>query len=90
MPDDWLRYYAMTQLGVALVEQKKYAEAEPMLVDGYRGLKEREAKMSVPARKVLAAAAARIVALYEAWGRPDRAADWRKQLGLPDPGAAAH
>ena len=83
MPDDWLRFYAMSQLGAALVARKKYAAAEPMLVGGYEGLKAREAKMSVSARRHVAAAAARIAPLYEAWGKPDKAAEWRTRLGPP-------
>jgi len=86
MPDDWLHYYAMGQLGLAMLEQKKYAEAEPMLVGGYEGLKAREAKISVPARKHIATAASRIVRLYQEWGKSDKAAEWRKVAGQ---GAAA-
>ena len=30
-------------LGEALLEQKKYPEAEPLLLSGYEGMKQREA-----------------------------------------------
>jgi tetratricopeptide (TPR) repeat protein len=83
-PDDWPRFHTMSLLGSALAGQKKYAEAEPLLVAGYEGLKARESKMPAPTRGRLRAAAARIVPFYEAWGKPDRVAEWRKTLGLPE------
>jgi eukaryotic-like serine/threonine-protein kinase len=83
-PDDWSRFQTSSLLGAALAGQKKYAEAEPFLIDGYEGLKAREASIPAPSRGQLAAAAARIVPLYEAWGRPDKAAEWRRSLGTPD------
>ena len=84
-PDDWSRFHTMSLLGAALAGQKKYAEAEPLLIAGYEGLKAREAKIPAPSRGRLAAAAARIVPFYEAWGQPDKAAEWRRSLGPPDP-----
>jgi hypothetical protein len=60
--------------------QKRYAEAEPHLLQGYGGLKAREAKIPAPRKKNLAEAAARIVPFYEAWGKPEKAAEWRTKL----------
>jgi len=51
------------------------------LVDSdYEGLKAREAKTPAPSKKRLTEAAERIVPFYEAWGKPDKAAEWRKRL----------
>jgi len=36
--------------------------------------------MPTPAKIYLPEAGARIVALYEAWGKKDKAAEWRKRL----------
>ena len=83
-PDDWPRFHTMSLLGAALAGQKKYAQAEPLLIAGYEGLKAREARIAAPARGRLRAAAGRIVPFYEAWGKPDRAAEWRKTLGTPE------
>jgi serine/threonine protein kinase/tetratricopeptide (TPR) repeat protein len=80
-PDDWWRFHTMSQLGAALTGQAKYAEAEPLLIRGYEGLKSREAEIPAPAKKYLAAAAGRIVPFYESWGRPERAAGWAAKLG---------
>ena len=80
MPDDWQRFHTMSQLGAAQTGQTKYAEAEPMLLQGYDGLKAREAKIPAMRKKNLAEAAARIVPFYEAWGKKDKADEWRAKL----------
>ena len=53
VPDDpredparrWTTFNTKSLLGASLLGQKKYAEAEPLLVAGYSGLKQREAKI---------------------------------------------
>jgi tetratricopeptide (TPR) repeat protein len=84
-PDDWLRFYTTSQLGAALAGRAKHAEAEPFLIGGYEGLKARAAQIPAPFRRLLADAAAQIVPFYEAWGKPDKAAEWRKTLGPTGP-----
>jgi tetratricopeptide (TPR) repeat protein/tRNA A-37 threonylcarbamoyl transferase component Bud32 len=42
LPDDWLTFHIRSVLGGCLLGQKKYVEAEPLLVAGYEGLKCRE------------------------------------------------
>jgi eukaryotic-like serine/threonine-protein kinase len=84
-PDDWQRFQTMSQLGAALSWQKRYAEAEPLLVLGFDGMKQREAKIPAPRKKNLAAAAARIVPFYEAWDKPEKAAEWRAKLAPKPP-----
>jgi eukaryotic-like serine/threonine-protein kinase len=55
------------------------------LIDGDEGLKEREERIpAVWREKRPAQAGARIVELYDAWGKPDKAARWRAKLGLAD------
>jgi hypothetical protein len=51
----------------ALLGQKKYDEAEPLLImDGYEGIKKRQEKIPEPLRKVrLTEALERLVHLYE-------------------------
>jgi hypothetical protein len=78
--DDWWRYHTMSQLGAALAGQTKYAEAEPLLLEGYGGLRARAAKIPAPRQNALSEAAARIVKLYEAWGKKDSADRWREML----------
>jgi uncharacterized protein HemY len=72
MPDDWLRWSAMSLLGESLLGQGKHAEAEPLLVEACE-------KMAPPPPFLFrkAEALARVVQLYEAWGKPEKAAEWR-------------
>jgi hypothetical protein len=84
IPDDWARFNTMSQLGGALLGQGRYAEAEPLVVPGYEGMKAREARIPAPDRPRLAEAALRVVRLYEAWGKTGQAAAWKDRLGLAD------
>jgi serine/threonine protein kinase len=80
-PDDWTTYNVQSLLGESLLQQKKFNDAEPQLKQGYEGLKQREARMPPSVRRPrLTAALERLVRLYEAWGREDQAASWRRQL----------
>jgi tetratricopeptide (TPR) repeat protein len=83
-PDDWSTFNTRSLLGSALMGQKKLAEAEPLILAGYEGLKAREAKIPPRAKPRLAEAADRVVVLYGAWGKPDQAARWKAKLGLAD------
>jgi eukaryotic-like serine/threonine-protein kinase len=83
-PENWQRYDAMSLLGGALLGQGRFAEAEPLVVAGYEGMKAREARIDMPDRFRLSDAAERVVQLYEAWGKPDQAATWKTKLGMPD------
>jgi serine/threonine protein kinase len=80
-PDDWRYFLTMSQLGMALTGLGRYAEAEPHAVGGYEGLKARVEKMPVPLREKLAENLKAIVRLYEAWGKPDKAEEWRRKTG---------
>jgi serine/threonine protein kinase len=84
-PDDWTTFEAKSLLGEALLEQKKYIDAEPLLLSGYQGLKEREAKIPSPEKVHLKEALKRLVRLYETWDKPDKAAQWRKELEATKP-----
>jgi hypothetical protein len=45
IPGSWLTFNTQSLLGGALLGQKKYAEAEPLLLQGYEGMKTREEKI---------------------------------------------
>jgi tetratricopeptide (TPR) repeat protein len=75
--------WARAMLGASLLGQKKYQEAEPLLLKGYEGL--RDAKEKTPAyayflQVPLTETLERLVRLYEEWDKPDEAAKWRKEL----------
>jgi serine/threonine protein kinase/tetratricopeptide (TPR) repeat protein len=80
LPDDWATFDTRSMLGGVLLDLKKYDEAEPLLVSGYEGLEARAAKIPAPIRNRLPDAGARVVALYEARGQDDKAAEWRARI----------
>jgi tetratricopeptide (TPR) repeat protein len=87
-PDAWSTFHARSLLGEALMRQGRFADAEPHLVAGQEGLAARAATLPPGAEVRLAAAGARIVALYDAWhaadptaGHATRAQEWRTKLG---------
>ncbi|HZZ77738.1 MAG TPA: tetratricopeptide repeat protein [Gemmataceae bacterium] len=77
-PNAWFTFNTQAQIGAALLGQKKYDAAEPMLVQGYEGMKKREATIPPRLRSNLTEAAERLVALYEARGNDAKAEQWRK------------
>ncbi len=79
-PNAWLTFNTRSALGGALLGQKKYAEAEPLLLAGYEGMKQREQTIPAAAKGRIREALERLVQLYEATGKPDEAAKWRKEL----------
>jgi len=79
-PEDWRTFNTKSLLGGALLGQKKYAEAEPLLLAGYEGMKQREAKILPPNKVRLTQALERLVQLDEALEKKDEAAKWRKEL----------
>jgi tetratricopeptide (TPR) repeat protein len=79
-PDVWTTFYTQSLLGGSLGGQQKYAEAEPLLQQGYQGMKDREAKIPFPYKIRLTEALERLVELYDAWGKPEQAKVWRHEL----------
>ena len=80
-PENWDRFAARSMLGEALAGQKKYADAEPLLRDGHRGLADRAKAIPGTAAQAVPRARERLVQLYEAWGKPAEAAEWRPERG---------
>jgi serine/threonine protein kinase/tetratricopeptide (TPR) repeat protein len=78
--DAWTTFHTQSLLGAALLGQKKNSEAETNLIQGYQGMKDREAQMPFHERVRLAKNLERLVHLYEAWGKKAEADKWRKEL----------
>jgi hypothetical protein len=68
----------------SLLGQKKFAEAEPLLLRGYEGMKAREKTIPSLDKVRLREAAERVIRLYEEWGKFDQAAVWKTKLVMPD------
>jgi serine/threonine protein kinase len=76
----WLAI-ASSALGECLTIQRRYAEAEPLLVGAYNGL---EAAFGDRHFRTIEALK-RLVALYEGWGKPALAAPYRAKLPATAP-----
>ncbi len=84
-PGDWTTFYTRSLLGECLLGERKYDEAEALVLAGYEGMKTRESTIAKMSRPRLAEAALRVVRLYEAWGKPEEAAQWRKTIAAGAP-----
>ena len=80
IPDDWRTFHARSMVAGSLLGQKKYAEAEPLLLSGYEGMKQREDKIPANGKVRLQESLQRLVQLYEATGQSEKAAEWNKKL----------
>jgi hypothetical protein len=78
--DDWLTLNARSELGTCLLGQKKYAEAEPLLLSGYEGLKKREDKVPLDARTRIRETIQDLIRLYEVTERPEKVVAWKAEL----------
>jgi tetratricopeptide (TPR) repeat protein len=95
-PNAWTRFYTESLLGAALLGQKQYAAAEPLLLKGYEGM-EQSLRASTMASGRDASRAAlvtppvlsghvgdaldRLIQLYDETGRQDDAARYRQAKG---------
>jgi eukaryotic-like serine/threonine-protein kinase len=84
MPNDQRRFAVMSLLGGALMGQQRYAEAEPLVVEGFKEMKVHEANIHAGTGTPLLVEACRVVPLYDAWGKPEKSSEWKKKLGLSD------
>src|SRR5262249_43646475 len=78
-PNAWYTHYTRAMLGATLLGKRKFDEAEPLLISGYEGMRERESSIR-ERNKVLAEILQNIVQLFEATSRPEEASDWRTKL----------
>ena len=76
------RLYVMTLLGASLAGQKNYSEAEPLLLQSCQGLQQRQASLApwLNAPRRIKESLERLVQLYDAWGKPTQAAEWKEKL----------
>ncbi|HEX6737603.1 MAG TPA: serine/threonine-protein kinase, partial [Vicinamibacteria bacterium] len=67
---NWEIGRAKSELGGCLAARGAYAEAEPLLLEGYKAVSDRPDRWNKAARE-------RLVKLYEGWGRPADAERWK-------------
>jgi serine/threonine protein kinase/Flp pilus assembly protein TadD len=77
--DHWAVWSTTSVLGAAYASAGQFDKAEPLLLDSFKGLESGSAIGNRPRID----AAARLVNLYEKWGKADRAQQWKlKQAQL--------
>jgi eukaryotic-like serine/threonine-protein kinase len=75
-PGHWRIAETQGALGENLTLQKRYGEAEPLLLDSYKSLESTLSLRDPRARGALR----RLVTLYEGWGKPDAASEYRNKM----------
>ncbi len=88
-PDDWRTFNAQSLLGGVLLGQKKYAEAEPLLVKGYEGMKARETTIPEQGKVRVPVALDRLIELYTATNKLDEVKKWQAERAKYPPAAAS-
>jgi tetratricopeptide (TPR) repeat protein len=80
-PDAWTTFNIKSMIGAALLGQKKYVEAEPLLLAGYTGMKDREKTIpkSGGAELRLPEALDRLIQLYTETNKPDEVKKWQAE-----------
>ena len=80
--DAGYRLYVMNLLGASLAGQKNYDDAEPLLIESCQGLQQHQASLPpyLNAPRRITESLERLVQLYDAWGKPAQAADWKQKL----------
>jgi serine/threonine protein kinase/Tfp pilus assembly protein PilF len=71
-PDHWQQAHARAMLADVLVAQRRYGEAETLLLGAFKSMTENRGAPAVRRRET----ALRLSKLYDAWGKPDEAARW--------------
>lgn len=82
-PDAWTTFNSHSLLGEALLGQQRYDEAEPRLLEGFRGLRDRGTTIPADLQFRLDEARDRVVRLYEGLGRTAEADRWRSLPSQP-------
>ena len=72
----WLASHIRSGLGECYIHQKRYQEAEPLLMETYPHLKEVLGSDSGYTLSALR----KIILLYDTWGKPEKAAEYRAML----------
>lgn len=79
LADSWKAFEAKSWLGEALVQQNRNDEAEPLLIEGYEGMKARFSKIARVERARLPSSLDRILDFYAAAGREDEMFRWNAE-----------
>ena len=78
-PNAWYTFYTRLRLGAVLMARRNYEEAEPLLISGYEGMRQRDTGIR-ERYKVLTESIESLIQLFEATSRFDKATEWRTKL----------
>ena len=67
-----------TEAGEWAFARGDFEAAESLVLESYEGLKQQTYQLPEHEKRRVADAAERVVKLYEAWNKPDKAAEWKK------------
>ncbi|MBX7106713.1 MAG: hypothetical protein K1X57_21745, partial [Gemmataceae bacterium] len=77
--DAWPKFQAISMLGNSLLGQKKSADAEPLLLAGYEGLKRLESSIPKSEANRVPEAIDRLILLYTVTEKPPEVDRWRAE-----------
>jgi eukaryotic-like serine/threonine-protein kinase len=78
-PNHWLTFYTQSLLGSSRLGQKKHADAEPLLLQGYEGMKARMGSIPPQAAHRIPEALDRLIKLSMAMNRPEDTQKYRTE-----------
>jgi tetratricopeptide (TPR) repeat protein len=84
-PNGWMTSYVRSMLGGALLGQKKYQEAEPLLIKSYEGMTAQGERSpganpaGSPSPKLILESLDRLIDLYSAMEKPEEVKKWRAE-----------
>ncbi len=78
-PNTWTTFNSKTMLGGALLGQKKYIDAEQLLLAGYEGMKQREKAIPWHGSARVPEALDRLIQLYTETNKPDEVKKWQAE-----------
>jgi non-specific serine/threonine protein kinase/serine/threonine-protein kinase len=80
MPNGWERYNCQSMLGASIAGQKRYQDAEPLMVAAYEALIQRKSSIPLANVPVIDQAGQRVIQLYRDWGKPEKSAEWTRRI----------
>ena len=78
-PDHWRTFNTRSTLGGVFWDQKKYAEAERLLLVGYEGMKKRESAIPEQGKVRLPEALDRLIDFFTATNKTDDVKKWQAE-----------
>jgi eukaryotic-like serine/threonine-protein kinase len=88
MPDSWLTATTRSSLGQTLASLRRFEEAESALTQAFERLETLASTIPPRSKGFTRVTGLRLVRLYNAWGRPEKAAEWQRRTDALAPMAA--